>query len=144
MTKLASWRLSIFSACIRFLRYWLLERESTGHQQRLVTWSFDVFFGVRLNKRLSKRSRCRWFETPWRLLWRHCDVVSCIIAFTWCLWSLVSPTHLECRTWISNYIHCCLRDVTNHPCYYFNVGLAKPPMKLRYGWVITYHDFILM
>ena len=39
--------------------------------QRPVTWGFDVLFDVRLNKRLSKQSRCWYFETPWRLLWRH-------------------------------------------------------------------------
>ena len=32
--------------------------------QRPVTRSFDVFFDLRLNKRLSKQSRRRWFETP--------------------------------------------------------------------------------
>ena len=40
-----------------------------------VTRSFDVFFDLRLNKRLSKQSRHRWFETPSRSLWRHCNVV---------------------------------------------------------------------
>ena len=40
--------------------------------QRPETWSFDVFFDVRLNKRLSKQSRYRCFETPGRSLWRHC------------------------------------------------------------------------
>ena len=39
--------------------------------QRPVTWSFGVFFDLRLNKRLSKRWRCWWFETPSRPLWRH-------------------------------------------------------------------------
>ena len=39
--------------------------------QRPVTWSFDVSFDMRLNKRLSKHSR-RWFETPSLSLWRHC------------------------------------------------------------------------
>ena len=33
------------------------------------------FFDLRLNKRLSKQSRRRWFETPSRSLWRHCNVV---------------------------------------------------------------------
>ena len=42
--------------------------------QRPVTQSFDVFFDLRLNKRLSKQSRRRWFETPSRSLWRHCNV----------------------------------------------------------------------
>ena len=45
--------------------------------QRPVMWSFDVFFDLRLNKRLSKQSRRWWFETPSCLLWRHCnDVIS--------------------------------------------------------------------
>ena len=39
--------------------------------QRPVTRSFDVFFDLRHNKRLSKQSRCRWFETPLCPLWRH-------------------------------------------------------------------------
>ena len=40
--------------------------------QRLMTWSFDVSFDVHLNKRLSKHSRRRWFDTSWHSLWRHC------------------------------------------------------------------------
>ena len=39
--------------------------------QRPVTRSFDVFFDLRLNKRLSKLSWVWWFETPSWLLWRH-------------------------------------------------------------------------
>ena len=39
--------------------------------QRTVTWSYDVFFDLRLNKRLSKQSGGWWFETPSRPLWRH-------------------------------------------------------------------------
>ena len=39
--------------------------------QRPVTRSFDVFFDLRLNKRLSKQSWGWWFETPSCLLWRH-------------------------------------------------------------------------
>ena len=36
-----------------------------------VTWSFDVFFNLRLNKRLCKQSWRRWFEMPSCSLWRH-------------------------------------------------------------------------
>ena len=36
---------------------------------------FDVFFDLRLNKRLSKQSRGWWFETPSHPLWRHCNVL---------------------------------------------------------------------
>ena len=39
--------------------------------QRPVTRSFDVFFDLRLNKRLSKQSWGWWFETLSRSLWRH-------------------------------------------------------------------------
>ena len=42
--------------------------------QRPVTRSFDVFFDLCLNKRLSKQSWSWWFETSSRSLWRHCKV----------------------------------------------------------------------
>ena len=41
--------------------------------QRPVTRSFDVFFDLCLNKRLSKQSWGWWFETPSCPLWRHCN-----------------------------------------------------------------------
>ena len=41
--------------------------------QRRVTRSFDVFFDLRLNNRLSKQSWGWWFETLSRPLWRHCN-----------------------------------------------------------------------
>ena len=41
--------------------------------QRPVTRSFDVFFDLRLHKRLSKQSWSWWFETLSRPLWRHCN-----------------------------------------------------------------------
>ena len=44
--------------------------------QRPVTRSFDVFFDLRLNKRLSKQSGGWWFETLPRSLWRHCNGIS--------------------------------------------------------------------
>ena len=39
--------------------------------QRPVTRSFDVFFDLRLNIRLSKQPRGWWFETLSWSLWRH-------------------------------------------------------------------------
>ena len=50
--------------------------------QRPVTRSFDVFFDLRLNKRLSKQSWGWWFETLSCPLWRHSNV-----------WSPVTSTH---------------------------------------------------
>ena len=41
--------------------------------QKPVTRNFDVFFDLRLNKRLSKQSWGWWSETPSRPLWRHCN-----------------------------------------------------------------------
>ena len=46
--------------------------------QRPVTRSFDVFFDLRLNNRLSKQSWGWWFETLSRPLWCHCNVYICI------------------------------------------------------------------
>ena len=43
--------------------------------QRPVTWSFDVFFDLRPNKRLSKQSWGWLFETLSRPLWRHCHII---------------------------------------------------------------------
>ena len=39
--------------------------------QRPVTRRFDVFFDMRLNKRLSKQPRRRLIDTPSSSLWRH-------------------------------------------------------------------------
>ena len=59
-----------------FPRYWPFVRgihRDNGEfpAQRPVTLSFDVFFDLRLNKRLSKQSQGWWFETLSRPLWRH-------------------------------------------------------------------------
>ena len=47
--------------------------------QRPVTRSFDVFFDLCLDKRLSKQSWGWWFETPSWSLWRQCNDV-------WTIW----------------------------------------------------------
>ena len=54
-----------------------INRSAVNSPQKPVTWSFDVFFDLRLNKRLSKQSWGWWFGTPSCPLWRHCnDLVS--------------------------------------------------------------------
>ena len=45
--------------------------------QRPVTRSFDAFVDLRLDKPLSKQSRCRWFETSSRSLCGHCIISQC-------------------------------------------------------------------
>ena len=44
------------------------------HAQRPVTRSFDVYFHLPPNKRLSKQSWGWWFETQSCPLWCHCNV----------------------------------------------------------------------
>ena len=55
----------------------LLCGEFTCHRwipaQRPVTRNCDAFFDLRL-KQLNKQWRRRWFETPSRSLWHHCNV----------------------------------------------------------------------
>ena len=75
--------------------------------QRPVTRSFDVFFDLRLNKRLSKQSRRRWFETQLRSLWRHhCNVLTFLdwLLTDWCL---------SCH-----FLRLGHKNVTNFVCYY--------------------------
>ena len=69
--------------------------------QRPVTRSFDIFFDMHLNKRLSKQSGRRWFETPYCLLWRRCKAISTSTSTVyWCIASkLKAARNLY---WMSN------------------------------------------
>ena len=66
------------------------------HTQRPVTRSFDVFFDLRLNKRLSKQPWGWWFEALSWSLWRHCndsivqDGIYCIWREEICTWFALS------------------------------------------------------
>ena len=53
--------------------------------QRPVTWSFDIFFDLRLNKWLSNQPRHRWIEMPLCSLWHHCDWDIFCEYNPWCL-----------------------------------------------------------
>ena len=68
--------------------------------QRPVTRSFDIFFELHLNIRLSKQSRCQWFETPLRSLWRHSNVTHILQGcrtsrISYCSWTIV--WFLQCQ-----------------------------------------------
>ena len=86
--------------------------------QRPMKRSFDVFFDLRLNKRLSKQSWSGWFETPSRLLWRHCNewrVISIAkMAFErndpafCCVWHLFTVIH---AAWYN--IRWCFSNITS-------------------------------
>ena len=66
--------------------------------QRPVTRSFDVFFDLRLNKRLSKQSRDWWFETPSCSLWRHCNGLGWF--HNYCLCCIGVATHILFSVWL--------------------------------------------
>ena len=60
--------------------------------QRPVTRSFDVYFDLRPNKRLSKQSWGWWFDTLSCSLWRHCNA-------TWeelTTWNLLTHLCVTC------------------------------------------------
>ena len=65
-----------------FPRYWPFV--NSPHKGR---WRarFDVFFDLRMNKRLSKQSWGWWFETPSCSLWRHCNAMDKLWKTTLCV-----------------------------------------------------------
>ena len=73
--------------------------------QRPVTWSFDVFCDLRLNKRLSKQQWGWWFETPSRSLRRHCNAtIGCLLWVlslinVWCLQVPQCYNYITCYNW---------------------------------------------
>ena len=109
---IGSWTWSMTSSNGNIFRVTgLLCEEFTGDRwipaQRPVTRSFDVFFDLRLNQQMSKRWRRRWFETPSRSLWRHCNENTVMIVF--------------CKTFTSHtYAMMC-----EHCCHFQENGNAK-------------------
>ena len=87
-----------------FLRSWPFVRENSPvigefPSQRPVTRSFDVFFDLRVNKRLSKQSWGWWFETPPCSLWRNCN-----------------DGLTQIRREVINHFHYLMKDVLIHTC----------------------------
>ena len=82
-----------------FLRYWSFcagNSPVTGEfpSQRPVSRSFDVFFDLRLDKRLCKQSRRRWFVTPSHSLWRRCNVTLQCVSLCSCSQNIHVPSLL--------------------------------------------------
>ena len=90
--------------------------------QRLVTWNFDVFFDLCLNKRFCKQSRRWWFETPLHSLWRHCNVGR-RIWWDWC------QGRYPRYGWVIT-LHRMLWDVITYPC----PGILLLATKSPYVW----------
>ena len=76
--------------------------------QRPVTWRFDVFFDLHLNKRLSKQPWGWWFDTLSWSLWRHCNVIAWIVmVMSWRLFVMQNkacyPLKLKPCSYIQKY-----------------------------------------
>ena len=96
---------------------------------RPVTRSFDVFFDLHLNKRLSKQSRRWWFETPSRSLWRHCNGLprTCMLFYRLYLqWTIVLSVVSVWRCRLTNTVRCRYNAVTFLPNPYKRHPIARP------------------
>ena len=86
--------------------------------QRPVTRSFDVFFDLRLNKRLSKQWWGWWFETLSRPLWRHLEhwirVIDSLFGMKSSFYLAQTPQYIKQISPIDPF---CNRNV--HTCAYF-------------------------
>ena len=89
--------------------------------QRPVTRSLDVFFDLRLHKRLNKQWYDWGFETPSRSLWRHCNyhIKTQVMGMTYknVKFSLFSiGIHIEYHKWqkVSFYFYLTQFDTNNH------------------------------
>ena len=87
--------------------------------QRPVTRSFDVFFDLCLNKRLSKQSWGWWSETPSSSLWRHCNVDSCYSRFHHLL-PLGAILNIHCTE-----TYCVLKRTYSFYTFYSNIVLIS-------------------
>ena len=98
--KIISWwrhQMETFSALLAICA-WNSPFAGEFPAQRPVMRSFDVFFDLRLNKRLSKQSWGWWFEMPSCPLWRQSKVIYMTIFVVIILFLYVA------YLWISRYV----------------------------------------
>ena len=118
--------------------------------QRAVTRSFGVLLDLCLNKRLSKQSRRRWFETPSRSLWRHCNESWFLLSMLFSKWGLTQDAQwcIDCASgnrvnpWHRLWVVAC--SVLNH---YQNqrwiAGIWNPAnMQNTHQWNLDQHAMI--
>ena len=97
-SMMTSWNWNIFRVTAPL---WV---ESTGLRWipliNPMTRSFDVFFDLCLDKRVSKQSRCRRFETPSCPLWRHCNGWAMLdVSYLWLLAVRTVQWERGCQVW---------------------------------------------
>ena len=92
--------------------------------QRPVTRSFDVYFDLRPNKRLSKQSLGWWFETLSPPLWRHRNAVR-----SHAISQLVSKGWNRCSNFSNRSEHDDVINWKHFPSYWLFVGgIHRPPV----------------
>ena len=108
--------------------------------QRPVTRSFDVFFVLRLNKRLSKQSWGWWFETQSCPLWRHRNGIG--YKLRWWKWR---PNILkDCAVIWPGWVHyfppksqICVAE----GCHHWFIGTKQATHHyLNQWWLLTNHN----
>ena len=108
--------------------------------QRPVTRSFDVYFDLRLNKRLCKQSWGWWFETLLCPLWRHSNASSWAANWTpgtrvsWrdillrvlpkCCWDITTSANSLCHGPLARYVKLRVAHVPRMP------GTLPPPPRV--------------
>ena len=95
--------------------------EFTGQSSQMpVTWSFDVFYDLRLNKQLGKQSSRKWFETQSHTSWRHCNtnrMRSFLVCNRNCNpWAIVSHPLLW-MLWNDDAVACPFYAYIVYPCW---------------------------
>ena len=88
--NMIEWLYREFPSHIKIVNHCVRDKQKvcrTDNNLVLSLWMTDHFFPLtigffylRQNKRLNKQSRRRWFQTPWRSLWRDCNGVVCGVA----------------------------------------------------------------
>ena len=93
--------------------------------QRAVTRSFDVFFDLSLNKRLSKQPRGWWFDTPSWSLWRQFNVSSDRLPLTYT--HLHGAVFLPYLVWYKGID----QQLQLHKSRHYNYYSSKPKLQRR-------------
>ena len=117
-----------------FPRYWPFVRgihRSPSDSPHKGQWRGAVMFSLVSAWTTAEQTRSRWFETPWRSLWCHCNGVSCI--------AIEVRTCIDCWShrklliiFFSDFISLCIH-------YHGKIGLYKVLLGNNY-W---YHSHIL-
>ena len=137
LLHVSGWRhqMETFSA---LLAIWAGNSPVTGEfpAQRPVTRILDVFFDLRLNKRLYKQSCGWWFETPSGPLWRHCNVTSPVLMSTCINWDIHSMSRKQ-APWILLFIELICTYI-----YYRNAQLTRCEIDMDIFATTSFDKFV--